>query len=297
MNVQARTAAAAVAVAGALMLAACGHTGDGRQPGGASPMPTQPPTVEAMDAVRAAAQATLASSADVSMRMAGAPALGGNASASGSVDFAWAEGAVTVTLGARAGTEQLFFLPNTLYIHQPGTPRANTTPWLLFVASEAGSAQADYTQMVLEAMAVDPIFTVSELAWGGVLTSPAGQSRVNGTTVTHYVVTVNLPHAALGATGPAATAYSLALNSQMGTFQDSAAAQVTMQVDVDPSGRLAGIVVTPPSAGVGTVTFTFAHYGAGVSVTPPLVEATTDIATIGAGAEQEKKPRADGDAS
>jgi hypothetical protein len=279
----------------AIVLAGCGSASTSHP--AATPLPSGHPSVDALRAVTSALQDAATTRAQYSMTISGDSSLGGSASASGTFDFANALG--SQELKTYAGTEQLVFTPDTVYIHQAGKPLPGTLPWLSYSTNDAGTLSPNFVPIVLQSGQINPGFILSELQWGAILASNDGPGTVNGVAVTRYAVTVNLHHAVL-MTGPAAKMYlqSISQETTFITNPDGSVKPVLIEADINNSGKLVGISLSPPGGEVGNVTLTLQKFGVAVSANPPPSNQVTDMVTSPTGTTgTTETPGHDGDSS
>jgi len=244
-------------------------------------MSVQPPSAAALASVLSAARKTVSSTAKYSMKMSNATALGGSASASGFFDFKASQGTMTLQNGSSGGTEQIVFTANDLYIRSSGTPTASGKPWIL-AAFDAADAPAEYRQLIFEAEAIDPGFTLNQLTTGLVSAAAAGQVKVNGELANRYVVTVDLNRAKSNSAGAAAPAYLDGLSTESGASPSPSAspaqdATVKMVVSIGSEGYVVAVEVTPPRADLGDLSLNLSNFGTPVPVQLPPQQQTTTV--------------------
>ncbi|HEY7916431.1 MAG TPA: hypothetical protein VIC86_05560 [Acidimicrobiales bacterium] len=292
-------AVAAVAILAAVALSACGSAGSGSGPSGApasGPTVTAPPSPQALAAVTQAVARTLAltSSVDLSFSRpsSNVPSTTPKG-ASGTVDFRSPAGAIRIDLPGRyGGIEKMVFLPGTVFIEPPPSnlPLQAGKPWIFANFADIAKYKVNFPPYIVQTESINPAFTLSELAWGAAAAAPVGQSTFRGQQAAEYSVTVEVNRALSHATGPAGAVFAHALSSEISASDgggSSAPVTLAAEVWVDGSGRLVGARVTPPGAGVGTLTLALGPFGVSVHTDVPPRAKVVDIAAMIPGGEQE----------
>jgi hypothetical protein len=221
--------------------------------------------------------------------------------ASGMVDFRAPSGTIRMDLpGASGGTEQMVFLTDTVFIKPPASsPQLQAgRPWVFANFADIATFNINFPPYIIQTESINPAFTLYELAWGSTAASPAGRVTFGHQPTDSYQVSVNLNQALAHATGPAADSFSHAITSEISATDGGgvgAPAILTMQTWVDSSGRLVGARVTPPGAGIGTLTLALSQFGVAVNANKPPRNLVVDIAAMIPGAEQEALNNGDTD--
>jgi hypothetical protein len=287
-----------------LALAACGSSS-------APPSaPTGPvtaaaaPTAQAAAAVAASTAKTLAlrSAFTMSFTRTSAPAASATPSgAHGLVDFTGPSGTITLELpGGPGAREQMVFLPGTVFVKPPSSslPLQPGRPWIFANFADIAKYQVKFPPYIVQTEYVNPALTLSELAWGTTAASGYGKTVFAGVPTFHYRATVDLALALARATGPGAAVFAQTIDSEIAALGGSAFAKpVSVHIDTwsDGSGRLIGARVTPPGAGIGTVTLSLGRFGSAVDATKPARSRVVDIAAMIPGGEQEALNGGDSD--
>ncbi|MGH9097023.1 MAG: hypothetical protein ACRDWB_06335 [Acidimicrobiales bacterium] len=194
----------------------------------------------------------------------------------------------------------MVFLPDTVFIKPPASspPLQAGRPWIFANFADTQTFKINFPPYIVQTESINPAFTLYELAWGSSSAAPSGRTRFGGQEAEGYVVTVNLSQAVSHATGPAADGFSQALTSEISALGGSASGApvtMTMQAWVGSSGQLVGAQVTPPNAGIGTLTLVLSEFGAPVHADKPPRAQVVDLASIIPGAEQEALNNGDAD--
>lgn len=290
----------ALAVAG---LTACGSANSGATPTNV-PLVTSPPSPLALSAVTKAVTNTLAVSSTFDMTFSGSSSNGTSATprdASGTVDFRGPSGTIRIDLpGATGGTERMVFLPDSVFIKPPAStpPLQSGRPWIFANFADIEAFKINFPPYIVQTESINPAFTLYELAWGAASAAPTGRTQFRGQEAEGYLATVDLDQALSRATGPAGDVFSHALASEISALGKSAsgpAATITIQTWVGSSGQLVGARVTPPNAGIGTLTVALTRSGAPVRADKPPRAQVVDLAGIIPGAEQEALNNGDTD--
>ncbi|HEY1988869.1 MAG TPA: hypothetical protein VGG43_05355 [Acidimicrobiales bacterium] len=268
------------------------------------PTVTSPASPQALAAVTKAITGTLSVTSAFDMTFSGSSSNGASAAprdASGAVDFRGPSGTVRIDLpGAAGGTERMVFLPDTVFIKPPAsTPPLQTgRPWIFANFADIQTFKINFPPYIVQTESINPAFTLYELAWGSASAAPTGRTQFHGQETEGYLVTVNLNQALAHATGPAADVFSQALASEisaLGGGASGAPVRMTIQTWVGGSGQLVGAQVTPPNAGIGTLTLALTGFGAPVHADKPPRAQVVDLAAIIPGAEQEALNNGDTD--
>ena len=290
-------AVAAVLAVAAIATCACASAGSGSSgPPSSAPTASAPPTPQALAAVTQAAARTLAltSSVDLSFSRpsSNVPSTTPK-SASGTVDFRSPAGAIRIDLPGRyGGIEKMVFLPGTVFIEPPSSnlPLQAGKPWIFANFADIAKYKVNFPPYIVQTESINPAFTLSELAWGLTAAAPVGPSTFRGQQAAGYSVTVDVNRALSHATGPAGDVFAHALSSEIsasGGGGSTAPVTLAAEVWVDGSGRLVGVRVTPPGAGVGTLTLALGPFGVSMHTDVPPRAKVVDIAAMIPGGEQE----------
>ncbi len=285
-----------------LVLAGCGSGG----PTGA--VATGPPVTSlasphALAAVQGAVQQTMALTSAFDMRFKQASA---NAAAAaprdgtGSFDFRSPSGTIRLKLPGAGNSEQMIFLPGTVFIDPPSSspPLQPGRPWIFANFSDIAKYNVNFPPYIVQTENINPAFTLDELAWGATASAPAGRVTFNGAPATQYVVTIDVNQALARAEGSAGSVFAKALSSEISALGGgTSSTPVSMRIDawVDGRGRLVGARVTPPGAGLGTITISLSHFGSTVQANKPARSSVVDIAAMIPGGEQEALNGGDSD--
>ena len=285
----------AAATMAAVALTACGSAGPSGVPASA-PTASVPPSTQALAAVTQAVARTQALTSSVDLNFS-RPSSNVTSTtprgASGTVDFRSPAGAIRIDLPGRyGGIEKMVFLPGSVFIEPPPSnlPLQAGKPWIFANFADIAKYKVNFPPYIVQTESVNPAFTLSELAWGSTAAAHAGPSTFHGQQVDEYSVTVDVNRALSHATGPAGDVFAHALSSEItATDGGGSTAPVTLAVEVwvDSSGRLVGVRVTPPGAGIGTLTLALGKFGASVHTDTPPRAKVVDIAAMIPGGEQE----------
>ena len=293
-------AATTLAVTG---LAACGSA---NPPGSAATIPpvTSSPTPQALSAVIKAVNSTLSVTSAFDMTFSRSSSSGASATpsrASGAVDFRGPSGTIRIDLpGAGGGTERMVFLPDTVFIKPPAStpPLQAGRPWIFANFADIAKFKINFPPYIVQTESINPAFTLNELAWGSTSAAPAGQTEFGGEQTASYLVTVDLGQALSHATGPAVDVFSQALSAEISATGGGATGPpvtIAIEVWVGRSGQLVGARVTPPNAGIGTITLALNGFGTSVHADKPPRGQVVDLAGMIPGAEQEALNNGDTD--
>jgi hypothetical protein len=264
-----------------------------------------PPAVQpAAASVLAATARTMALRAAFTMGFAhSTPTVGSSTprGALGLADFSRPSGTMTLDLpGGPSDREQMVFLPGTIFIRPPASsrPLQPGRPWIFANFADIAKFNVAFPPYIVQTEFVNPALVLSELAWGTTAATSLGTTMFEGSPSHHYRSTVNLSQALAHATGPAAAVFTQAITSEITATGGSVfGSAVLLHVDtwVDASGRLIGARVTPPGAGIGTVTLALDHFGSSVVANKPPRARVVDIAAMIPGGEQEALNGGDSD--
>ncbi len=261
-------------------------------------------SLPANQAVVAAAGETLGLRAAFTMTFAHpTPTVGASTprGAQGTTDFTQPAGTITLELpGGSSDHEQMVFLPGTVFVKPPSSshPLKPGRPWIFANFADIAKYNVAFPPYIVQTECVNPALVVSELDWGTTSATRLGTTAFHGTRATHYRATVNLTQALAHANGPAAAVFAQTITSEItGSGGSAFAAPVLLHIDawIDASGRLIGARVTPPGAGIGTVTVSLDHFGASVVASKPPRAKVVDIAAMIPGGEQEALNGGDSD--
>jgi hypothetical protein len=221
--------------------------------------------------------------------------------AHGLVDFTGPSGTITLDLpGGPGAREQMVFLPGTVFVKPPSSslPLQPGRPWIFANFADIAKYQVKFPPYIVQTEYVNPALTLSELSWGTTAAAGYGKTVFGGVPTFHYRATVNLTQALARATGPAAAVFVQTIGSEIAALGGNAFAKpVSLHIDTwsDGSGRLIGARVTPPGAGIGTVTLSLDRFGSPVGATKPARSKVVDIAAMIPGGEQEALNGGDSD--
>ena len=150
----------------------------------------------------------------------------------------------------------------------------------------------------METESVNPALVLDELAWGTTSATSTGPTQYGGVTTRHYRARVNLNRALGHSAGPAAAVFAQAIAAEItasGGNIFTSSVSIPVDVWVDGTGRLVGARVTPPGAGIGTVTLSLDRFGSSVHASKPPRAKVVDIAAMIPGGEQEALNGGDSD--
>jgi len=296
----------AVALIAVVALAAtgCGRAADastGRARPAAAPGPASP---AALRAVQDAAAGALATTAAVSVSLAGATVFGGGRSsvdAAGSFDFRSLRGALTLAPAGRKVREPVVFAPTAVYVRPPaagGLPRGKS--WMVADFSDPEALDANFPRLVAQIESLDPALTLSELVWGAGSAAPDGSETVRGRSAERYDVTVDLNRAVAAVSGPAEVPFGRAIASEIvalgGSVGAGAAPPATMAARVwVAGGQLARVDLSPPGAGLGAASLVLSALGTAVRADPPPRAQVVDVLALGPSGERENQNGGDSD--
>ena len=262
------------------------------------------PTAQATAAVSASTAKTLALRSAFTMTFTRTSATAASATPSGAhglVDFTGPSGTISLELpGGPGAREQMVFLPGTVFVKPPSSslPLQPGRPWIFANFADIAKYQVKFPPYIVQTEYVNPALTLSELAWGTTAAAPYGKTVFDGVPTLHYRATVDLGQALARATGPAAAVFAQTIDSEIAALGGNAFTKpVSVHIDTwsDGSGRLIGARVTPPGAGIGTVTLSLDRFGSAVDATKPPRSRVVDIAAMIPGGEQEALNGGDSD--
>jgi hypothetical protein len=221
--------------------------------------------------------------------------------AHGFADFTLPSGTVTLELpGGSSDREQMIFLPGTIFIKPPSSsrPLRPGRPWIFANFADIAKYKVAFPPYIVQTELVNPALVLSELAWGTTAATSSGLTSFHGSRARHYRATVNLSRALAHATGPAAAEFTQTIDAQITASGGNAfSSPVSLHIDawIDASGRVIGARVTPPGAGIGTVTLALDNFGSEVTANKPPRAKVIDIAAMIPGGEQEALNGGDSD--
>ncbi len=269
-----------------------------------APLDSTPAGPPPSQAVVAAAAKTLGLRAGFTMSFTHpTPTVGASTprGAEGTADFTQPSGLVTLELpGGSSDHEEMVFLPGTVFVKPPPSshPLKPGRPWIFANFADIAKYNVAFPPYIVQTEYVNPALVVSELDWGTSAAKRLGADTFHGARATHYRATVNLTQALAHANGPASAVFAQTITSEItGSGGNAFAAPVFIHIDawVDASGRLIGDRVTPPGAGIGTVTVSLHQFGASVVASKPPRAKVVDIAAMIPGGEQEALNGGDSD--
>ena len=175
---------------------------------------------------------------------------------------------------------------------QPGRP------WIFANFADIAKFDVKFPPYVVQTESVNPALALAELAWGTTKAAPYGPVTFDGVKTHRYRATVSLDRALARASGPAAAVFVQAITTEIaasGGNPFTAPVSIPMDAWVDATGRVIGVRVTPPGAGIGTVTLSLHRFGSEVQATKPPRTKVVDIAAMIPGGEQEALNGGDSD--
>lgn len=261
--------------------AGAGSAGSGPA-GHVRPVPS--PTL--LRGVPAAAARTLSQRALIAWRLDGAQVFGrvhASVYGQGPFDLAAGRGSEVIDLPEAAhqehGTEHAIFLPSKVFLQPRGGTGAvlpRDKRWLSAAIAGSEAVTRNFPQFVAQVEGVNPLLLLGELEWGATSAVPLGPGRqiVDHVPAERYRVSVNLPRALAGASGPAAAALSEAIREQLTAAQGSTSFDVITWVD--RGGRVVQMQANLPGTGEGTELLAVSYFGSQVHVTaPPQLRSST----------------------
>ena len=219
----------------------------------------------------------------------------------GRVDFSAPSGTITLELpGGPAAREHMIFLPGTVFVKPPpsSSPLQPGRPWIFANFADIAKFDVKFPPYVVQTESVNPALALAELAWGTTKAAPYGPVTFDGVKTHRYRATVSLDRALARASGPAAAVFVQAITTEIaasGGNPFTAPVSIPMDAWVDATGRVIGVRVTPPGAGIGTVTLSLHRFGSEVQATKPPRTKVVDIAAMIPGGEQEALNGGDSD--
>lgn len=258
--------------------------------------------------VQAAARATLASPAGVEFELHGARAFGSSHApvlGSGEFDFPSGAGAEKIDLGEvghqEPGNEQVIFGPSRVYL-QPKAPSTTVLPkgkeWVSATLAGSDAVSTNFPSFALQVEGVNPQLLLSEISGGAVSASPAGKASVAGVPARAYDVDVDLARALSSSTGPSATVFGAAIQSELAALAGGSATggqRTSIRVWLDGAGHVIRLQSSPPGAGVGVASMTLCCFGLPVAVAAPPARRVVDITALTPSGERENNGGGDSD--
>jgi hypothetical protein len=284
-------------------LAACGST---NPPSTLSTDPPHvaPPTARARAELTRAVSTTssLTSSFEMTFTRSSAPGVSSTPlAAHGAGDFRSSSGTIVLELpGGSSETEQMIFLPGTVFIKPPASslPLQPGRPWIFANFVDIAKYNVNFPPYIVQTESVNPALAISELTWGITAAASDGHETFHGLSTTHYLATVDLRQALSRASGPAGSVFAATISSEIAALGGSTASTpVSIHLDawVDGSGRLTGVRFTPAGAGIGTLTLSLDRFGSAVHAGKPPRAKVVDIAAMIPGGEREALNGGDSD--
>ena len=221
--------------------------------------------------------------------------------AHGLADFTAPSGTITLALpGGASANEQMVFLPDTVFVKPPPSspPLRSGRPWIFANFGDIAKYNVMFPPYIVQTEFVNPALALSELAWGTTRARAYGTTTFDGIASRRYRATVDLNRALAHASGPAAAVFAQAITSSItASGGNTFTTPVSLPVDVwvDRSGRLIGLRLTPPGAGIGSITLALHQFGAVVHTLKPPRAKVVDIAAMIPGGEQEALNGGDSD--
>ena len=300
-----RLPAALLALA-AVALAACGNAG-GTTPASSVTTTPGPASAKDLQALKGAAAAGLSETATFTISLDGATVFGRSPSVhgSGSFDFRAPRGTVSLSPSGTTLNEPLVFAPQAVYIRPPASSESlpKGKAWIMANLSDTRALSTNLPDFVTEVESLNPALTLSEVLWGGTSAARSGTDTIRGQKASRYDVKVDLEQALAAASGSAQAPLALALKAEIRSLSGSAApasassgsAQIEVRAWVGDSGRLLRARLTPPGAGVGTMTLDLTGFGTAVQAGIPPADQVADVAAITPAAERENNNGGDSD--
>ena len=216
-------------------------------------------------------------------------------------DFSAPAGTLTLDLpGGSSVRERMVFLPGTVFVKPPSSspPLQPGRPWIFANFADIAKYDVKFPPYIVETESVNPALVLYELAWGATSAASAGPAQHSAAQDPSYRV----PSISTGPWAtPPARRRRLRPSPRRGDLrlrrERLHVAPVTIPVDVwvDGAGRLVGARVTPPGAGIGTVTIDLDRFGSAVHASKPPRAKVVDIAAMIPGGEQEALNGGDSD--
>jgi len=287
----------------AASLAACASTNP-QNTSSTDPPQTVPPTERARAALTRAVATTSSLTSSFEMTFTRPSASGVSSTplaAHGAADFRAPTSTVILELpGGSSATEQMIFLPATVFIKPPSSslPLQPGRPWIFANFVDIAKYNVNFPPYIVQTENVNPALAVSELTWGTTAVSSYGPDTFHGLSTTHYLATVDLRQALSRASGPAGSVFAATISSEIAALGGSVTSTpVSTHLDawVDGAGRLTGVRFTPAGAGIGTLTLTLDRFGATVHAGKPPRAKVVDIAAMIPGGEREALNGGDSD--
>jgi hypothetical protein len=164
----------------------------------------------------------------------------------------------------------LTFDPQRVYLTRaPALNLPSGKTWVT-VGAPPPPLNARETAFVAQAQGINPQLYLDEIVWGATAATRTGNQVVAHVPYTEYAVTVDLALARGHATGTMRVAIEQQLRAEP---------RLRIAVMVDGPGHVAGLRLTPPGAGLGTLTITLTGFGAPITTTLP---APSQVADLGA---------------
>ncbi len=219
----------------------------------------------------------------------------------GRVDFTAPSGTITLELtGGPTEREQMVFLPGTVFVKPPASspPLQRGRPWIFANFADIAKFNVKFPPYIVQTESVNPALALAELAWGTTKAATDGPVVFDGVRTHRYRATVSLDRALNRASGPAAAVFVQAITTEVAASGGNPfTAPVSIRVDawVDGAGRVIGVRLSPPGAGIGTVTLSLERFGSAVRAKKPPRAQVVDIAAMIPGGEQEALNGGDSD--
>jgi hypothetical protein len=290
----------------ALALVACGSAG-GTATTRSATARSGPSSAHDLQALKGAAAAGVSGTATFTVTLDGATVFGRSPSVhgGGSFDFGARRGTVSLSPAGTALKEALVFAPQAVYIQPPAgsesLPRGKS--WIMAGLSDTRALNTNLPGFVTEVESLNPALTLNEVLWGATSAALSGTDTVRGQKASRYDVKVDLAQALAAASGSAQAPLALALRAEIRSLggsagppsASSAATQIGVRAWVGDSGRLLRVQLTPPGAGVGSMTLDLTAFGTAVQVGVPPADQVTDVAALTPAAERENNNGGDSD--
>jgi hypothetical protein len=208
---------------------------------------------------------------------------------------------MALSIAGSSSDRSFIFTPDAVYMCAAKTSGSLLRPgtWTAVRFSNTKSVRRDLPNLIGQLESLNPALTLSELVWGAVRASDSGHDVILGQVASRYDLTVQPAQALVNATG-AETAFAIALESQMSALPPSPTADAAFptfgaRVWLSASGRLLRVELSPPGAGVGTLSLILGSPGAPVHVVLPPAGEVADLASFIPSGERENHNGGDSD--
>jgi hypothetical protein len=174
----------------------------------------------------------------------------------------------------------LVFLPTKIFLApaaQQALPRGKSVISVPLTGN--GSATTGAKRFVAQAIGLNPVLLLDELAAGATAASKTGSELVQHVHYTDYRVTVDLRRALTRARGPFARAERLAIKRQLAALGPGPPL-VRVDVRTDSAGFVRGLDATVPGSKLGRVALDLHGYGASVEPTHPTAAQVVSLSSL-----------------